>query len=303
MIGLRTTSQVVIQTDIVRREELVTLLACDQLEQAVQLQVQERLAQASAQAQSIVQQAQAEAERMRHVARKRFLRSGRLGYAAGQRAAVRDWNRQCIHSLDDAQQRWHAEREHWIEVVVDACSALLHDQDPSALYQRAAHALDRVGALKARGLTVHVAYGQGKQARAAFAALTPTGDSVRIAVCESDAIAPGNCRCEWAGGCLETGLQLELEMLREALGRATPTSPPPAESAPPPHAAAPETAAEDNVLESTEAESLYGEDDGEDAASASVLSPSAVMPPPTTESQPSLSAQPGDADAHWGAVA
>ena len=302
MIGLRTTSQVVIQTDIVRREELVTLQACDQLEQAVQLQVQEHLDKAIAQAQSIVQQAQAEAERIRHVARKRFRRSGRLGYAAGQRAAVRDWNRQCIDALDDAQQRWRAEREHWIGVVVDACAALLHDQDPSALYQRAAHALDCAGASKARGLTVHVAYGEGKQARAAFAALTTAKDSPRIAVCESDAIAPGYCRCEWAGGCLETGLQLELEMLREALGRATPSSPPLAQSAPQPHVAASKTVAEDPVPESTHVKPQSGGNDEEDAASAAMVSPSAVVPPPT-ESELSLRAQSGAADAHWGAVA
>ena len=264
MIGLRTISQLVIQTDIVRREELMVLMPCDQLELEMHQRVRERLDQAAHESERIVQQAKAEAASIRQAARERFERSGRLGYAAGQRAAVRAWNVQCLQQSSDEQQRWQAEREHWIGVIVDACAALLHDQDPTALYQRAAQALDHVGAMSARALTVHVAYGQGAHARAAFDAITSAQQAPTIDIREMEDISVGHCRCEWAGGCLETGLQLELDMLREALARATPQSPPPSpvNAAFPPESRRRDTAV-DAIKDSTGAKTAHfsGDDD------------------------------------------
>lgn len=302
MIGLRTTSQVVIQTDIVRREELMTLMSCDQVEQKMRERVRERLDQAAEQAEQIVEQANAEAANIRQAARERFERSGRLGYAAGQRAAVRAWNDQCLQQSSDEQQRWQAEREHWIGVVVDACAALLHDQDPSALYQRAAQALDHVGAMRAQTLTVHVAYGQGAQARAAFDAMTSGQQAPTIDVREMEDIQVGHCRCEWAGGCLETGLQLELDMLREALGRATPQSPPPspANAALPPGSMrqdAPVDALKDSSWSTID---VSGDDDALQGRLSSAMLESG---PATMDGQANQSLQTTPDHPAWGALA
>lgn len=217
MIGLRANSDLCVDEDIVRREELVTLQRLDQVDQGMWRRIRQHTQQAVAHADAVRQAAQHEAQQLRDAARQRFLRSGRLGYAAGQRRQLRDWNRQLIQCLRDEQQSWLQERHHWIDVVVDACSRLLRDADPQDLYRRAADALDQAGATGARSLTIQVALGEGPAAQKAFDALLADAHLPKLAISESEHLAPGDCRCEWSGGVLETGLKLELESLRIAL--------------------------------------------------------------------------------------
>ena len=302
MIGLRTTSQLVIQTEIVRREELMTLMPCDQIERELHQRVRERLDQAAEEAEQIVQQANAEAATIRQAARERFERSGRLGYAAGQRAAVRAWNARCLQQSSDETKRWQAEREDWIGIIVDACAALLHDQDPSALYQRAAQALDHVGAMRAQTLTVHVAYGQGAHARAAFDAMVSDQQAPTIDVREIEDIPAGHCRCEWAGGSLETGLQLELDMLRVALGRATPQSPPPSTAHP---ASAPESTRQDAAVDPLQHSSWPTTDgsDDDEAPQGHQASASRALGSATKEGQVDRLLQASPVHVAWGSLA
>ncbi|MFC3655673.1 type III secretion system stator protein SctL [Xanthomonas hyacinthi] len=215
MIWLRAGSDVAIDEDIVRREELVTVLSLDQAEAQQQARLREDAERAQHQAQALVHNAQREAERLRSAARARFQRVARLGYAAGRRGALRDWNLRAVRALHDERQQWLRSRERLLQVVVDACAAIL-GEDRGALYRRAAHALEQACAA-AKFLQVQVAPGEGAAAQQAFDGLAAQAGGLRVEVAECATLAAGECRCEWDSGVFETGLQLQLDGLRDVL--------------------------------------------------------------------------------------
>jgi len=120
MMRLRTESHVAIDDDIVRREELSTVLELDRAEAQHRQRLLEDAERAHNQAQALVHNAQREAERLRSAARARFQRVARLGYAAGRRGALREWNMRSVRAMRDERQQWLRNRERLLQVVVDA---------------------------------------------------------------------------------------------------------------------------------------------------------------------------------------
>lgn len=217
MIRLRQNSQVVIDKDIVRREELAILHDLEQIEAKMHQQMHSILHRASERADALVRSAQEDAQKLRALARTRFLRSARLGYASGRRAALREWNAKFVKDAEKEQEALLRERDRWVHIVVDACARLMHEENPDGLYTRAAQALLRSGGAQAQALQVWVACGEATKARAAFNSILTAHGGPRIEIHESEGVAEGNCRCEWAGGGFETGLEWELDSLRRAL--------------------------------------------------------------------------------------
>jgi type III secretion protein L len=215
MMRLRTESHVAIDDDIVRREELSTVLELDRAEAQHRQRLLEDAERAHNQAQALVHNAQREAERLRSAARARFQRVARLGYAAGRRGALREWNMRSVRAMRDERQQWLRNRERLLQVVVDACAAML-GEDRGALYRRAAHALEQACA-EAKFLQVQVAPGELASAQQAFARFAAQPGGLRVEVTECTTLAQGECRCEWDSGVFETGLQLQLDSLRDVL--------------------------------------------------------------------------------------
>ncbi|WP_185817316.1 HrpE/YscL family type III secretion apparatus protein [Xanthomonas theicola] len=217
MIWLRKGSDIAIDDDIVRREELATVLELDRAEAQQHARLLQDAERAHNHAQALVHAAQCETQRLRSAARARFRRVARIGFAAGKRGALRDWNMRAVRAAHDECAQWLRSRERLLHVIVDACAKIL-DEDRGALYRRAARALEQACA-EAKFLQVQVAAGEGAAAQQAFERLVAQAGGLRVEVTECPALAPGECRCEWDSGIFETGLQLQLECLRNVFGK------------------------------------------------------------------------------------
>ncbi|UII63209.1 HrpE/YscL family type III secretion apparatus protein [Xanthomonas translucens] len=215
MMRLRTESHVVIDDDIVRREDCPRCSSWTAPRDQHRQRLLEDAERAHNQAQALVHNAQCEAERLRSAARARFQRVARLGYAAGRRGALRDWNMRSVRAMHDERQQWLRNRERLLQVVVDACAAML-GEDRGALYRRAAHAWSRLAPRRNSCMCrLRPANSRRRSRHSPGSPRSPAG--LRVEVAECTTLAQGECRCEWDSGVFETGLQLQLDSLRDVL--------------------------------------------------------------------------------------
>ncbi|ENZ96833.1 type III secretion system protein HrpB [Xanthomonas fragariae LMG 25863] len=185
----------------------------------VQARCAQTLTDAQARARAMLDDAQQQAEAILKTAQGKAERSARLGYAAGLRRQLDEWNERGVrHSFatDAAAQR---ARERLAEIVARACEQVVHGHDPAALYARAAQALD--GALdEAKALRVSVHPDAVDDARRAFdAAAADAGWAMPVELCGDASLALGACVCEWDTGVFEADLRDQLRSIRRVIRR------------------------------------------------------------------------------------
>jgi type III secretion protein L len=209
-----------VDTDVVRREDLAQVLDLDAAWEALARRGDDVLAQAEARAAAIVGEAEARAAEIVADAERRTAGSTRLGYAAGHRQGLADAHARLQAGARDGRAALQAMRERLASIVYAAARKLLTDAPRESLYRRAA---DLVGAEleQASFLTVTVHPDDAAHVHHVFSG---AGWTVRPAVVEDAALAPGSCVCEWDDGVLDAGLPAQLAALRQALDRALETA-------------------------------------------------------------------------------
>ncbi|APP75189.1 type III secretion system stator protein SctL [Xanthomonas vesicatoria] len=219
-LWLRSTPDAVgLDCDVIPREALAEVLALDAATAQVHARCAQTLAEAEAHAQTLIDDAQQQAEAILNDAQDKAERSARLGYAAGLRRQLDEWNERGLRHVfatEDAAQR---ARARLAEIVARACEQVLHGHDPAALYARAAQALD--GALdEASALRVSVHPDALDDARRAFdAAAAAAGWRLQVELCGDADLALGACVCEWDTGVFEADLRAQLRSIQRVIRR------------------------------------------------------------------------------------
>ncbi|WP_372392876.1 type III secretion system stator protein SctL [Xanthomonas sp. NCPPB 3582] len=205
--------------DVIPREALACVLDLDAATAQVHARCAQTLADAQARAQALIDDAQQQAEAILDDARNKAERSARLGYAAGLRRQLDEWNERGVRHAFEAVDAARRARERLAGVVAHACAQVLHGHDPAALYARAAHALD--GALdEAKALRVSVHPDALDDARRAFdAAAAAAGWPMPVEVCGDARVALGACVCEWDTGVFEADLRDQLRSIQRVIHR------------------------------------------------------------------------------------
>ncbi|MGV7165566.1 type III secretion system stator protein SctL [Xanthomonas axonopodis pv. cajani] len=219
-LWLRSTPDAIgLDCDVIPREALASVLALDAATAEVHARCEQALSQAQTRAQALIDEAQQQAEAILHDARQKAERSARLGYAAGLRRQLDEWNESGLRHAFAAETAAQRARERLSGIVARTCEHIILGHDPAALYARAAQALE--GALdEAKALRVSVHPDAVDAARRAFdAAATEAGWTLQVELCGDADLAVGACVCEWDTGVFETDLRDQLRSLRRVIRR------------------------------------------------------------------------------------
>ncbi|WP_107314207.1 type III secretion system stator protein SctL [Burkholderia metallica] len=208
-----------VDADVIRRDAYATLVELDAAYAGMRDERARMLRDAQDEAACIVAAARDEMNALAHAAQIRFDRSARLGYAAGRRRALDDWNAQVVQAALDDQETLSSAHERLTDILMRACEHVVRDCDRDAFYAKIAHALDRSLA-EAKFLRVDVHPHDEAAARAAFGgAAGALGWTLSLDVVAAPGVNVGSCVCEWDAGVLECSLPEQLASLRRALHR------------------------------------------------------------------------------------
>ncbi|WAT15768.1 type III secretion system stator protein SctL [Xanthomonas fragariae] len=219
-VWLRSTPEAVgLDCDVIPREALASVLALDAAAVEVQARCAQTLTDAQARARAMLDEAQQQADAILKTAQGKAERSARLGYAAGLRRQLDEWNERGVRHAFATDVAAKRARERLAEIVARACEQVVHGHDPAALYARAAQALD--GALdEAKALRVSVHPEAVDDARRAFdAAAADAGWAMPVELCGDASLALGACVCEWDTGVFEADLRDQLRSIRRVIRR------------------------------------------------------------------------------------
>ncbi len=162
------------------------------------------------------QQAQEEAKAI-------FEQAQQQGYMQGQEQAVQEWQHHTIEMLSNArriQSRMHVRLS---ELVASAVEHIVRITDRRALFERAINTLEHISE-GASLLNVRVHPDEVDAAQEAFDAFSKEwsarGQAIKVVV-HADAQLPlGSCICETEFGMIDASLEVQLQAMRSALGRA-----------------------------------------------------------------------------------
>lgn len=116
-VWLRSTPDAIgLDCDVVPREALASVLALDAAAVEVHARCEQALSQAQARAQTLIEEAQQQAEAILHDARQKAERSARLGYAAGLRRQLDEWNESGLRHAFAAETAAHRHVSAWLRL-------------------------------------------------------------------------------------------------------------------------------------------------------------------------------------------
>ena len=214
--------------DVLRREDLATIVDVDAVYVEMRKQCDAALDAARAQAQAIVDDAKARADELRAHAQDEYASASRRGYDDGFTQALTDWHGRAVHAHANAQSLGRRQRDRLAELVALAAEEIVASTDPAALFARAAATVERIAA-DGSPLDVWVHPSDLATASAAFNEVArgwrDAGRAVRLQVRTDVALAPGTCVCDTDLGIVDASLSLQLAAMRGALGRAVQSVP------------------------------------------------------------------------------
>jgi type III secretion protein L len=220
---------VAFEHDVVPREALQKFVAFEALETLARRQAETILEDAGAEACDIADKARADAVSVT-----------RLGYAQGRRDGLRHWHAKALLQRAEAAARHGSLREQLAGMVAQATARLV--QGP-VLDQYLAQALRALDDMAAQDLVLSVTLHPGDRAtaQAAIDLLQPHWrDGCVVKLIEAESAEPGTCRCESAHGYVDASLSVQLATLRQAaMGALAGLQLPDDVLQPPPEAAAP----------------------------------------------------------------
>ncbi|WP_322027453.1 type III secretion system stator protein SctL [Burkholderia sp. BCC1977] len=203
--------------DVIRREAFSTLVELDDAHARMRGECERMLRDAQDEAARIVGAARDEMGALARSAQLKFERSARLGYAAGRRRALDEWNVHVVQAAVDEHDALANARARLADILMRACEHVVRVDARDAFYARIAHALDRSIA-DAKFLRIDVHPDDVEAARAAFDHAAHALDwALPVEIVSEPGIDAGGCLCEWDAGVLECSLSEQLGSVRRAL--------------------------------------------------------------------------------------
>ncbi|KVK75948.1 hypothetical protein WS90_25220 [Burkholderia cepacia] len=208
-----------IDGDVIRREAFSTLVELDAAHARLYGERERMIGNARDESARIVAAARDEMNALARAAQLKFERSARLGYAAGRRRALDEWNTRVVQAAFDEQGALANARTRLADILMRACEHVVRIDARDAFYERIAHALDRAIA-DAKFLRIGVHPGDVDAARSVFDGAARTLDwALPVEIVPDAGIDAGRCVCEWDGGVLECSISEQLGSVRRALHR------------------------------------------------------------------------------------
>lgn len=207
------------EAGVIRRADFARLCSADQVLVQARAEAEQLLAEAHAQAEAVLREARVQAEVLERQARERYEHAQSMGMTEGLREATTTWARQVIDGAEQRRRHMNREGERLSQVVSMAVQRIIGQDDPVKLFS---HSLETVLKLlrDVPLLTMNVHPDEQGSARAAVASLQASvPEGLRIDVEADPGLQRGGCRFESEDGVIETGLQTQLDALREALQR------------------------------------------------------------------------------------
>jgi type III secretion protein L len=212
-----------IDGDVLRSEQLATIVDIDGAYAEMRRQCEEALAAARAQAQGIVDGAQAHAGELLTRAEQQYMSAAERGYDDGFEQGLTDWHQRAVEAHADAGKLKRVQHDRLAELVALAVEEIVATEDPKALFARAAATVERIVA-DGSPIQLRVHPSDVAAANAAFqeaaAGWRDAGRSVRLHVSADAALEPGACVAETDLGAVDASLSLHLAAMRGALERA-----------------------------------------------------------------------------------
>ncbi|SMF99966.1 type III secretion system stator protein SctL [Burkholderia singularis] len=209
--------------DVIARDTFGKLV---ELEQAYAILADQRealLADAHAQAASIVAAAEDKAQQLLDAARRDCESAIAQGYADGYDQARTEWMEQVAASADMQTKMQKRMCARLAEIVTSAVEQIVHVQNHDALFERALSTVERM----VDGATyLHVAVNPQdfEQARTTFNRLASRwrelGYPISLSVNIDKRLAPGSCVCDSDCGTVDASLDTQLRAMRNAVSRA-----------------------------------------------------------------------------------
>lgn len=217
-----------INDDIVRAEDLATLVELDAAYADLSRRSEAMLADARAQAQAILDAAEAQADERMAQAQEIYNGAAQQGYEAGHEQALADWHERSLRMLAEGPSIGERQRDRLAQLVALGVEQIVATADPAALFRQAAQTIDRIVA-DGSPVKVSVHPDDYTTATAAFDAVArewrETGRSVSVQVSTDARHERGTCVCETDLGAVDASLPQQLAAIRAALSRAIESMP------------------------------------------------------------------------------
>jgi type III secretion protein L len=214
--------------DVVRAEQLATLVEIDSAYDSLNRQCDALLDEARAQAEAILAAARTQANDLIAQARLSSTSASRMGYEAGWGHALADWHERSLRLQADMPSIGQRQRDRLAQLVVLAVEQIVATADPVALFKQAAATVGD-NPIDGSPVKVRVHPDDLAAAIAAFDAVSrdwkEAGRAVRLQLNADAQLERGHCICETDLGALDASLPQQLAAIREALSRAVNSHP------------------------------------------------------------------------------
>ncbi|TKC86936.1 HrpE/YscL family type III secretion apparatus protein [Trinickia terrae] len=214
--------------DVLRGEDLATLVEIDAGYVEIRRQCDAALEAARDEAKAIVEAAWAQADALLAQARETYESAAERGYDDGFAQGLTDWHERAMQAHVDAQTLGRRRRDRLAELVALAAEQIVATADPAALFACAAKTVEQIVA-DGSPLQLSVHPSDLGAARAAFGEAArgwrEAGRAVRLLVSADATLEPGACLIETDLGALDASLSHQLTAMRGALARAVSSVP------------------------------------------------------------------------------
>lgn len=202
---------------IISCDDISTLLELESAVSAIRHAAEERLAEAEAKAQAMLNDVTREVRARLERAEREARAVSKLGYAQGKAQAMAQWMEKAFERQKHVQSSYQEQRDYLAHWVVEAVRTMVQEKDPSSFYAAALVSLDAI-ADKENSVVLIV---HPKDESAAQSVLTSARKrwskafSVRLEV--DSMLAPRSCRIETLTEFIDASLSVQLQALRHRL--------------------------------------------------------------------------------------
>lgn len=217
-----------VRDDVLRGEDLATLVELDAAYHALNERCAALLDEARAQADAVLAAAQAEASDLIDQAQMFYASAYQTGYEGGWQEALTAWHERSLQMQTGMPSIGQRQRERLAQLVALAVEQIVFSADPVMLFRQAATHVEGIIA-DGSPLKVRVHPDDLASAAAAFDDISriwrDAGRSVRLQVSGDAQLDRGACVCEADLGAIDASLPQQLEAINAALARAVQSLP------------------------------------------------------------------------------
>ena len=205
---------------VVRAHDFAALVSLQQAADAVHGEHERVHAEASAQAQQLLDAARQQADEMLAQAQAERDRAYEEGFESGRLGALARWAQQALTGAQASQRSLERQRERLGGIVSLAVERMVDGEDRQALYRRALRTVSKL-VKDVPMLTLRVHSDDLDAAQKALSSVVEQhGVDVPIEVVGDEVVAEGCCRFESDQGVIDAGLLTQLNAIKRAVVRA-----------------------------------------------------------------------------------